>query len=123
VRSGLLSLLLNVTGESQEEVLEILLEDVSTVREGKMGSTYFVSLYGEDMQRAKMGFDFGVRDDFYNRFTTLLRNALDKCKGVQPSSTPSDPSVRLRQLAALRADGLISEDEFQRKRTEILKEL
>ncbi len=129
-RSALISLVLNVIGASQDEVLEVLLEDVSTVQETKMrgsaynyNSVFVVSLYGEDMQMAKIGFSFRARDDFYNRFTTLLRNALDKFKGVQPSITPSDPSVRLRQLAALRADGLISEDEFQRKRTEILTKL
>ena len=42
-----------------------------------------------------------------------------------PASPPSAPSVseRLEQLESLRADGLITQEEFQAKREEILKEL
>ena len=42
-----------------------------------------------------------------------------------PASPPSAPSVseRLEQLESLRADGLITQEEYQAKREEILKEL
>lgn len=42
--------------------------------------------------------------------------------GVPPPLLP-DPARRLRDLEALKRDGLISEDEFKRKREEIIREL
>lgn len=42
--------------------------------------------------------------------------------GTQADGTDSDPMQRLRSLEALKHDGLISEDEFMRKREEIMQQ-
>jgi hypothetical protein len=42
--------------------------------------------------------------------------------GSQADETVSDPIQRLRSLEALKQDGLISEDEFRRKREEIMQQ-
>jgi hypothetical protein len=42
--------------------------------------------------------------------------------GSQPDDTASDPMQKLRNLEAMKHDGLISEDEFRRKREEIMQE-
>lgn len=42
--------------------------------------------------------------------------------GVASGETESDFAVRLRDLEALKKDGLISEGEYQRKRAEIMQE-
>jgi hypothetical protein len=42
--------------------------------------------------------------------------------GPQTIDAASDPMQRLRSLAALKRDGLISEDEFVRKREEIMRQ-
>ena len=42
--------------------------------------------------------------------------------GSQADGTDSDPMQRLRSLEALKHDGLISEDEFRRKRVEIMQQ-
>ena len=42
--------------------------------------------------------------------------------GSQADDTISDPMQKLRSLEALKHDGLISEDEFRRKREEIMQQ-
>ncbi len=42
--------------------------------------------------------------------------------GFQADGTGSDPIHRLRDLEALKRDGLINEDEFRRKREEIMQQ-
>lgn len=42
--------------------------------------------------------------------------------GSQPDDTAGDPMQKLRNLEAMKHDGLISEDEFRRKREEIMQE-
>jgi hypothetical protein len=42
--------------------------------------------------------------------------------GVTSGETEGDFAVRLRDLEALKKDGLISDDEYQRKRAEIMQE-
>lgn len=42
--------------------------------------------------------------------------------GLQAGETKRDPIQRLRDLEALKKDGLISEEEYRRKREEIMKE-
>lgn len=42
--------------------------------------------------------------------------------GLQISEPASDPMQKLRSLATLKQDGLISEDEFRRKREEIMQQ-
>lgn len=42
--------------------------------------------------------------------------------GSQADDTVSDPMQKLRSLEALKHDGLISEDEFRRKREEIMQQ-
>jgi Short C-terminal domain len=42
--------------------------------------------------------------------------------GSQAGDTDSDPIHRLRNLEALKQDGLISEDEFRRKREEVMQQ-
>ncbi len=42
--------------------------------------------------------------------------------GFQADSPASDPIHRLRDLEALKRDGLINEDEFRRKREEIMQQ-
>ena len=42
--------------------------------------------------------------------------------GPQADDTASDPMQKLRSLEALKHDGLISEDEFKRKREEVMQQ-
>jgi hypothetical protein len=42
--------------------------------------------------------------------------------GSQPDDTAGNPMQKLRNLETMKHDGLISEDEFRRKREEIMQE-
>jgi cellulose synthase/poly-beta-1,6-N-acetylglucosamine synthase-like glycosyltransferase len=45
---------------------------------------------------------------------------IDTESGFQTNESVSDPMQKLRSLEALKKDGLISEDEFRRKREEVM---
>ena len=47
---------------------------------------------------------------------------IEAAPGTQIDGPASDPMQRLRSLEALKQDGLISEDEFRRKREEIMQQ-
>lgn len=47
---------------------------------------------------------------------------IETVPGTQAEDTVSDPMQKLRSLEALKQDGLISEDEFRRKREEIMQQ-
>ena len=47
---------------------------------------------------------------------------IDTESGFQTDESVSDPMQKLRSLEALKHDGLISEDEFRRKREEIMQQ-
>ena len=47
---------------------------------------------------------------------------IDTASGSQSDETVSDPMQKLRNLEALKKDGLISEDEFRRKREEVMQQ-
>ena len=69
-----------------------------------------------------IGFHFRSRDDFYQRVATTLQDAVERAKQLS-SAQESDIAKRLRQLTELHDDGLITDEEFQRKREEFLKSL
>ena len=54
-----------------------------------------------------------------------LRAQLEAALGIElpPSSAAGDPSARLKQLAQMRDAGLISSEDFEAKKAEILREL
>ncbi len=47
---------------------------------------------------------------------------IDTESGFQTNESVSDPMQKLRSLEALKKDGLISEDEFRRKREEVMQQ-
>jgi hypothetical protein len=47
---------------------------------------------------------------------------IDTESGSQTDESVSDPMQKLRSLEALKKDGLISEDEFRRKREEVMQQ-
>jgi cellulose synthase/poly-beta-1,6-N-acetylglucosamine synthase-like glycosyltransferase len=47
---------------------------------------------------------------------------IDTESGFQINESVSDPMQKLRSLEALKKDGLISEDEFRRKREEVMQQ-
>ncbi len=47
---------------------------------------------------------------------------IDTVSGSQTDEAASDPMQKLRSLEALKKDGLINEDEFRRKREEIMQQ-
>jgi Short C-terminal domain len=54
--------------------------------------------------------------------------AVEELAAVAPQPTPSsaptlDPADQIRKLAQLRDDGLITEEEFQEKRTSLLAQM
>ena len=62
-----------------------------------------------------------------DRFQALLYKVRERrtleLKGLPPSGGDDDVAARLRRLEDLRRDGLVDEDEYRRKRAELLDEL
>ena len=61
-------------------------------------------------------------DDFQALLYKVREQRSIALSGAQPSA-PQDPTEAIRQLAKLRDDGLISEDEYEVKRKQILDEM
>ena len=57
-----------------------------------------------------------------NRAKGLPLVEIDADTGSQPDDTVNDPMQKLRNLEAMKKDGLISDDEFKRKREEIMQQ-
>ncbi len=60
------------------------------------------------------------------KFAQILRTAIERAKATAPPIMPQSaisPEERLRRITQLHKDGLISTEEFQQKRREILGEL
>ncbi|NLM09242.1 MAG: SHOCT domain-containing protein [Clostridiaceae bacterium] len=51
-----------------------------------------------------------------------IDNGSNEEKNIQSTSVSGDFEIRLRKLNRLKEDGLITEEEFQKKREEILRE-
>lgn len=85
-------------------------------------STYTVSLYGHGDAKAQVGFQFSSRDDLYQRFVSLLQQAIEKAK-EDHSSKQFGVSERIRLLSNLHKEGFISDAEFKQKREDLIKQL
>lgn len=67
-----------------------------------------------------ISFFFPSRDESYHRMLKLLHESVDRARSHQQAPSAAD---RLRELTALRDDGLITEDEFQTKRQQLIANL
>jgi len=83
---------------------------------------YTISLFAQDASEALIGFTFPAKNDFYYQVAEILRKAVDEAKSSPPSIV-SNLDERLRLLTKLYDDGLITSEEFQYKRSEILNQL
>ncbi len=99
-------------------IVSVPLTDIYTVHESKSSSSYQVEANNKK-------FDFNDKNDA-DHFAAVLREAIQHVKGIRNSpqgSSQSNAEERFRVLVRLRNDGLITEEEFQQKRKEILGEL
>lgn len=98
------------------------LEEVESIKEEIIGwPPYMVILIGKS-EDSKISFWFDKKNDLYFRFTKKIREQVDFAKKKR-NGPNHNSSERLKQLTQLFNDGLISEQEFESKRQEILKSL
>lgn len=101
------------------KVESMCLSDVVSVGEDIYAGEFSARMLGYG--GSAIAFPFESREPA-RKFTNLLRRAIGESKATAPQQNKS-ASDRLRELAQLHKDGLISEDEFQQKRKEILDQL
>lgn len=108
-----------VIAESEEFVLPLRESDLSAAWEDRATITTEARLFRQQLfqklQSDGWEFVMGGPDD---RVMTLKRG-----KTPSPSLGDSDPTELLKKLASLRDAGIITSDEFDRKKAEILKRL
>lgn len=126
VRGGFGKMLNLVLPDFQPDIsiLDLPLQDVSSINQSRNPRVFratpeLIELTGYDESK-RLTFFFPSRDEFYHRMLTLLRESVDRARSRKQRRSPSD---RLRELAALRDDGLITEEEFQSKRSRIIEDL
>jgi hypothetical protein len=102
---GFTVLIINVLFENDAPLVMKIIFPLFMV--GWIGTALFMLVYhGLNLKRAK----------------GLSLIDIETESGLQAGETKRDPIQRLRDLEALKKDGLISEEEYRRKREEIMKE-
>jgi len=108
-------------------VNQVTLEHIASIAEtemtyGLMRGSYVIRLYGQDTSQPQVGFSFPAKNDVYQKFLGVLNMAVEKAKN---SGNKEELNIadRLQRLTKLHHDGLITEEEFRRKREEILNQL
>jgi len=89
----------------------------------KADRCYVVSASGHGESSTQCMF---ASEEYAHRFSVALSQAVDSIKSTSVSTSSKSPSStedRLQVLTKLHKDGLVSDAEFQQKRSEILKEL
>jgi len=70
----------------------------------------------------KITFSFPAKNELYEKVFYLLRESVDRAR--QPiGRQETDAAGQLRQLAKLHSEGLLTDEEFQRKREELVDKL
>jgi hypothetical protein len=98
-------------------VESMYLSDIVSIQEG-FDSTYnavAATVLGHGSSKIELHFE---SQEIARKFTNVLRRAIDRAR--QETKGAAD---RLRELAQLQKEGLISEDELQQKRKEIIEQL
>ena len=108
---------------NEKDTITARLEHIVSIKESNMPllfiPDYIIILYGHDSQNAVISFSFPAKDKLYFKFVKILRDSYEKIKDSQVLQTKS-PSERLKEIDSLLKSNLITEEEFKRKRKEIL---
>lgn len=98
-------------------------EEVVSYQENGYGpSDYTFELIGKSTD-ANLYFPFSKKDDFYYRFTKHFVETISLKKEKLQHVGLFDPNERMNQLNQLLVKGLISQQEFEIKRKEILDDI
>ena len=113
-------------GGENERSATILLRDVTSIETGRhprglvLDLPYYVAASGRGSN--KIMFSFPATSPLYEKVSRLLREYVDRAR--QPIDHQEiDAESRLRQLAKLYSDGLLTDEEYWRKRAEFIDRL
>ena len=118
---------IQISGVLGKDVVDSSLEKVNDV---KMSQSFFGRLFGygdvEILTASELGVNKFARLDRPIHFKTAMLNAkesLDSGGGSRPHRAAGDLPGLLAALDELRRSGVLSEDEFQSKKSELLKRM
>jgi len=117
---------IQVSGVINKNVIDSSLEKVNDV---KMTQSFFGRMFNfgdiEILTASEMGVNLFKRIDDPVRFKTVMLNAkeaLERRAGELPPAMPDIPAL-IAQLDALRKEGILTEEEFQAKKSDLLSKI
>ena len=123
-----------VKKHSNANLRDIYYSDIKSIEESKYVSQlriaaldeYFISIHGKGQEGAIGGFRFNKMDEVYKNYLAILRKkSYETRMAEEKGELKSDKSLadRLSELKVLLEKDLISNDEYNRLREKILKEI
>ncbi|MBI4762068.1 MAG: SHOCT domain-containing protein [Chloroflexi bacterium] len=108
-----------------EDIVSTQLNDITNIHEGGGNSDYRVE--GDEHGNFRMEFYFAKRQ-MAQEFSDILRRAIEQAKNLSVA-VPTQPTQKeqvldlIRRLEQLKQSGAITDQEFQQKKTELLRRI